>query len=356
MLKNLSYEFSKTELTFFKDLLSTVSPSGSEKETTKVVYDYLKEYCDLEYDLIGNLYAFKNNLSSDGIVVTAHADEVGFQVTKITDKGLIYVRRLGGLDRQTMPGTTLCVAGKTRELLGVFGKISPHVQPEIEKSKIIELESLWVDFGFRNKAEAIEHISIGDYLGVVPNFHYDIGMRSCISKGLDNKISVFILAIAISRIVQCGKNLPNGFAAVFTTQEEIGCRGAVIACQRLKPQKCICMDVGIATDIPSMKKQTSISDFNLHEGFGLCITPDNDSEFVKQLASIAEKESIPHQYTTCYRPAAGTETSKIQLTGNGISTAHISIPNRYMHSAVEMCSLQDAFSAVQLLVKYISSI
>ncbi len=356
MSKDLSDIFSESELIFLKDLLSTVSPSGAEQEATKVVYDYLKDYCRLKYDLIGNLYAYDDHLSEGGIAVTAHTDEVGFQVTKITDTGLVYVRRLGGLDRQTIPGTMLCVAGKTRELVGVFGKTSPHVQSEDEKSKVLELESLWVDFGFKNKTDATEYINIGDYLGVLPNFRYDIGRQTCISKGLDNKISVFILAITISRIVQGGKSLPDEFTAVFTTQEEIGCRGAIIASHRLKPQKCICLDVGIATDIPSMINQVAISDFNLHEGFGLCITPDNDSIFVKKLASIAAKESIPYQYVTGYRAVTGTETSRIQLTGHGVSTAHISIPNRYMHSAVEMCSLYDSYNAVQLLMRYISDL
>ncbi len=353
MLNLLSSQFSEKELNFLNDLLDTVSPSGAEQETTKAVYNYLKDLCALEYDLVGNLYAYKKDLVTDGLVITAHTDEVGFQITKITDAGMIYVRRLGGLDRQTMPGTMLCIANKPREIVGVFGKSSPHVQPELEKAKVIELDSLWVDFGFSNKTEAMTYVNIGDYMGVVPNHRFDIGMRSCISKGLDNKISVFILAVTIARLIQ-KDGLPNDFTAVFTVQEEIGCRGALIACQRLRPRKCICLDVGIATDIPSMKNQTTISDFNLHEGFGLCVTPDNDSAFVKQLASIADMEAIPYQYTTCYRPAAGTETSRIQLIGNGVSTAHMSLPNRYMHSAVEMCSLQDSASAIKFLVHFLS--
>lgn len=354
MLKHLLNEFTEDELNFLMDLLDTVSPSGAEQECTKVVYNYLKNFCNLEYDFIGNLYAYKNHLTSEGTVITAHTDEVGFQITKITEAGLIYVRRLGGLDRQTMPGTMLRIAGKPRELIGVFGKSSPHIQTDGEKSKVIELDSLWVDFGFVNKAEATSHVEIGDYVGVMPNHRFDIGMRTCVSKGLDNKISVFILAVTIARLMQ-KDGLPEDFTAVFTVQEEIGCRGALIACQRLRPQKCICLDVGIATDIPSMKSQTSISDFNLHGGFGLCVTPDNDPAFVKQLVSIAVKGEIPFQYTTCYRPAAGTETSRIQLIGNGISTAHISLPNRYMHSAVEMCSLYDAMCTIKLLLNFLSN-
>lgn len=353
MLKHLLNEFTKDELNFLNNLLDTVSPSGAEQETTRVVYDFLKNSCNLEYDFIGNLYAYKKHLIPEGIVITAHTDEVGFQITKVTETGLIYVRRLGGLDRQTMPGTMLCIADKPRELIGVFGKTSPHIQLESEKSKVIELDSLWVDFGFVNKAEALSHVSIGDYVGVIPNHRFDIGMRTCISKGLDNKISVFILAVTISRLMRKNE-LPDDFTAVFTVQEEIGCRGALIACQRLRPHKCICLDVGIATDIPTMNNQTSISDFNLHEGFGLCITPDNDQTFVKQLATIAIKEAIPFQYTTCYRPAAGTETSRIQLIGNGVSTAHISLPNRYMHSAVEMCSLYDSACTIKLLLRFLS--
>lgn len=106
--------------------------------------------------------------------------------------------------------------------------------------------------------------------------------RSIISKGLDNKISAFILSVIIKRIASYSC-FPQNITFVFTVQEEIGCRGAIVATNRLNPREAICLDVGIATDIPSMNGQTSLSDFTLHGGPGLCIAPDNNLHFVKKL-------------------------------------------------------------------------
>lgn len=348
--------FTIEEISFLNKLLSTVSPSGFEVECAEAIYTFLQGSCNLDYDVIGNLYAYSGErILENGIMLTSHIDEVGFQVTRITDKGMVYVRRLGGLDRQSMPGTKLMVAGKNRNLIGVFGKTSPHVQKESEKAQVIEQDNLWVDFGFGNKAEALSHIDIGDFIGVAPNAQFTMNNRSIISKGLDNKISAFILSVIIKRIASYSC-FPQNITFVFTVQEEIGCRGAIVATNRLNPREAICLDVGIATDIPSMNGQTSLSDFTLHGGPGLCIAPDNNLHFVKKLEKIAVDYGITHQLSTGFRPTGGTETSKIQIEGKGVSTVHISIPNRYMHSAVEMCSIDDAFNTVRLLISYISNV
>ena len=166
----LENNFTIEEISFLNKLLSTVSPSGFEVECAEAIYTFLQGSCNLDYDVIGNLYAYSGErILENGIMLTSHIDEVGFQVTRITDKGMVYVRRLGGLGRQSMPGTKLMVAGKNRNLIGVFGKTSPHVQKESEKAQVIEQDNLWVDFGLGNKAEALSHIDIGDFIGVAPN-------------------------------------------------------------------------------------------------------------------------------------------------------------------------------------------
>lgn len=351
MSKLIQYDIDTEEYAFLKSLLLTCSPSGQEYEAIQIVKRYLKESCILYTDVMGNLYATASeNENVCDVMLCAHIDEVGFQITKVTQEGFVYLRRLGGLDRQTMPGTTLCVARQSRDIVGVFGKTSPHVQKETEKSQSIEQDALWVDFGFNLYEQAKKYISVGDYVGVMPSFQTSIDGESVVSKGLDNKISVFILAALIKRLA--AKNeLPQNITFVFTVQEEIGCRGSIIASQRLKPQIAICLDVGITTDIPSMRHKTDLSEFVLGKGPGLCVTPDNNPILVDILKKCAVDNGIPFQITTCLRPAGGTETARIQLECCGISTAHISIPNRYMHSAVEMCRLCDAAYTINLLQK-----
>lgn len=350
----ITENFSKEELKFLDDLMHSVSPSGKEGEAAAIIQNFLQDYYITETDILGNLYVYSGSLHPQPLLITAHIDEIGFQITRVNDNGLAYVRKLGESDRQTLAGTLLQVCGKSNYLIGLFGKIAPHLQNSSERNQVIDTDSLWVDFGFVSKDEAFHYIDIGDYLGIAPNFRFDITGKSCISKGLDNKFGAFVLAISLKRLA-CLDIFDGKFVAVFTTQEELGYRGAILASQRLKPSKCICIDVGFATDIPSMRNQTSISEFYLHHGPGLCIAPDNNFELTQELIEIASQKAIPYQISTSYKPVTGTETARIQLAGSGVVSAHISIPNRYMHSAVEMCSLIDAHYTINLLTEYLSS-
>lgn len=347
--------FDEEEQSFLHQLLQTVSPSGNEGECRNVVASYLKKYCNLEIDSLGNLYAtaFKR-LSNTEIMITSHMDEIGFQITKISDNGLAFVRRLGGVDRQTIPGSMITIADKSRDIVGVFGKISPHIQRENEKNQIIEQENLWVDFGFTSKDDAQRLITVGDYVGLSPNYKYSINNKCIFSKGLDNKISVFILAILLKRLAILN-SMPKNLTAVFTVQEEIGCRGAMVATRLLNPKVAICLDVAIASDIPGMTSKTFMSDLYLDQGPALCIAPDNTTELVNSLKELAIENKIPYQITTGLSPANGTEASIVQTCNSGVATANIGIPSRYMHSAVEMCSLIDAHYTINLLTEYLNT-
>lgn len=175
--------FSNEELTFLRNLMQSISPSGKECEATSVIQDYLKYDYHTEIDILGNLYVYAESIRPQSVLLTAHIDEVGFQITRISDNGLVYLRKLGEPDRQTLAGTLLSVCGQTTDLIGAFGKIAPHMQSQTERNQVIDLDSLWVDFGFVSKEEALHYINIGDYLGIAPNFQFDVSGRSCISKG-----------------------------------------------------------------------------------------------------------------------------------------------------------------------------
>ena len=353
MQKQLLNNFKEDELIFLQNLLNTSSPSGNEYELVREVSLFLNGVCNLQTDSIGNLYIRSLNHTTSQIMITAHGDEVGFQITQIDTKGFCYMRRLGGLDKQTIPGTVLCVSGKDRSLIGVMGKTPPHIQNSNDKEHTLDLNSLWVDFGFSDKEEAESQIEIGDYLTAYPNYYWSNNGTNIISKGLDNKISVFILAVSMKRLA-ISNLLPTNIVGVVTTQEEIGCRGSIIATQNIKPKIAICLDVGITTDIPNGGAHKELSLFNIGKGFGLCITPDNNPKLTKLLKTVCIEKNIPFQISTALRPAGGTETARIQLENGGIPVCHISIPNRYMHSCVEMCNINDAYSTVNLLENALS--
>ncbi len=337
-------------VSFLQTLLETSSPSGNEYAAINAIKEYLGDTVCHYNDVLGNLYLPIGNGDKLKILITAHCDEVGFQVTHIDDCGFIYVRRLGGLDRHTIPGTEVVILGKSLSVNGVFGKKSPHILNDVERSHLIALSDTWIDIGASTKEDALKYVSVGDYVTASSNFKFTSDGKRIISKGLDDKIGVYILVEALKKLQNT--NLDISVVGVVTVQEEVGSRGSIIATHKINPDIGITLDVGIATDIPNMNN-IELGVFRLGGGPGLCINADNNYKLVNIFNDTASENQIPIQTVVGYKFTGGTETAKMQLCGDGIVTAHISIPNRYMHSVVEMCDLDDITNAINLLYKTI---
>ena len=346
------YRIRQDDIAFLEKILLTNTPSGNEREIIRLLKEQ-PDICDMNTDIMGNLY-LKTGSGPGKVMITAHCDEVGFQVTSIDENGFVYVRRLGGLDKHCIPGTKVVVTGSNPPICGVFGKKSPHIQTKEESGKLLELEDLWIDFGFDSKDDASDHIHIGDYITAMATPMILSNKNRIVSKGLDNKISVFILWEAMKILSKMSLDSIE-VTGVVTTQEEIGCRGGIVATQIVKPDIAFCLDVGIATDIPS-KLDKKCGNFRLGDGPGINRNPDNNEMLEKLLIEVADKNDIKYQQTIGFCPTGGTETARIQLLSEGVVTANISIPNRYMHSAVEMCDLSDAENCIKLIVAAIKEL
>lgn len=337
-----------------KEILDTKSPSGCEQQASNWMRKQVSSFCSVEADSIGNLYMYTGDegINSFRVMITAHADEVGFQVTDVDERGYIYVRKIAGLDSQTVPGTIVVAVTKNGEIEGVFGKKSPHVVSGKEREKVLNIEDLWIDFGFESKDEALNHIEVGDYITAQAHTIITNNGKRIVAKALDNKVGLFILSEVLKYLSQ--QRLQIQVVGVATTQEELGCRGSKIAANRVNPDIAFCLDVGIATDIPYMNLR-KYGNFELGAGVGIVRNADNSDFLTQMLKNTAEINKITYQQTIGYQPTGGTESSVVQLAMRGIPTANISIPNRYMHSVVEMCDLRDVESAISLLTKCIMS-
>ena len=338
--------FDSKQLELLFELLNTNSPSGCECQIVNVLREHMSEYCDTETDVIGNLYMKVGNKQGLKVMISAHSDEVGLQVIYIDKTGFVYVRNVASIDKQTIPGNVIVALTSQGEIRGVIGKKSPHVIDNKDKEVVPSICDLWIDFGFESDEEAKKFIQIGDYVTLYSHPQISNNGKRIISKALDNKIGVFVLAEVIKNLSKM--NLPINVIGVATAQEEIGCRGGIVAANRIKPDVAFCIDVGIATDIPSMPKQ-HYGELQLGKGVALIQNANSNGVLVKDLVDIAKRQNIPLQTTIGYRPNGGTEAAFIQLASTGVATANISIPNRYMHSLVEMCDLRDVISAIDLL-------
>lgn len=337
---------------FLESLINSNSVSGFEDEALAIFEEYLKPYSNVFRDNLNNCYAFINSSSSKRILIEAHIDEIGFQVTYIDDMGFVYVRQNGGVDCATLPGSIVEIHTSDNKVVsGVIGKRPIHVQKPEERAKVVELEDLWIDTGL-SKENVTELISVGDVVSFQPNF-FRLEENRIISKGLDDKIGVFIIAEVIRLL--SNENLSIGVCAIATVQEEVGCKGAKVCVENIKPQMAISVDVGFATDVPNISKKR-YGDIALGKGPVINCNTDCNREMVNIAKVVSKSTNLNIQLNANPISTGGTNTASLQVSYKGVKTLLLSIPNRYMHTQVEMCDLRDVETTIKLIVEIVKYI
>ena len=344
------------EIEFLKKLLNTPGVSGFETAAGGLFRDYMGPYVDkCNVDVLGNSYALiekkqLHNASSVKFMIEAHIDEIGFQVIYISDTGYLYLRRNGGIDVQCVPGSQVVICTSSgEEILGIIGKKPMHLINPDERGKKIELENLWVDTG-RDPDEVKNKISIGD--AVIPKSNMICLTENRItSKGLDDKIGVFIVSQVMKRLSVI-PDLSHTIYGVASVQEEVGCRGAITCGYEINPDISISVDVDFATDVPDCSKK-EFGDISLGKGVVISKNLDNNQDLTYFAENIAKENNIPYQLSARHRSSGGTSAAKIQLSRSGIKTLSLGIPCRYMHTPVELCDLRDVEAAIELICNII---
>lgn len=334
-----------------KKILNTVSVSGNEQIVSLIMADCAKTYgLKAQSDVMGNTYVY---IGCDGpkskVLIEAHCDEIGFQVIHIAESGYIYLRRNGGIDEQCVPGSQFLIQTKNGELIpAVIGKKPIHLMNSDDRKHTIEMHQLWLDTGLETE-EVMDKISVGDYVAVSPNARF-LGANRITSKALDNKLGVFVLTqvIEATTLVDYIKDI----CIAATVQEEVGSRGAVTCAHKVKPEIAITIDLDFATDVPNCNP-ARYGKINLGNGVIIPRNVDCDSELSYQFELLANELGIAHQISARPHATGGTNTSRIQLSRDGIRTISLGIPCRYMHTPVEVCDLRDVQACISLVFEYI---
>ncbi len=345
--------FEENSLKFFTDLLAASGPSGYEEATAAVFRNYLNGFChQVQTDVMGNTTGILNPDAKFRVMLAGHYDEIGFQVVYINDDGLIYFRPNGGIDKLNVPSSEVDIITAHGKVHGVIGKKPIHLLSPKERETPPDLDDLWIDIGAESKEEAESLVSVGDPVAMRPNVTF-MGKNRIMSKGMDDKVGAFIVAETLRELSR--RKLNVGVYGAGTVQEELGLRGATTCAYNINPDIAIAMDVGFATDIPDIPKK-KMGDIRLGRGPILTRSADNNPVLFRMLQTTAEKYNIPHQRSAAHRASGGTDTATIQLTRSGVATALISIPNRYMHSPVEICDLRDVHNCVRILTETIANL
>ncbi len=345
----MSYEINEE---FLKKLVTTPRATGYEFPAQAVIKEYLENDADkIEVDNVGNVYAIINPKSPFKIMLAGHIDQIGFQISHIDDNGFLWILPLGGFDTSTIPGKRVRVISDKGEFLGVIGKKAVHLMKPDERKKAPEMEKLFIDIGAKDKEEALTKVDVGDF--AIWDYGYQrLGDNNyAVSSGFDDAIGSFIVAEIMKELAK-DKSFYAGVYGISTVQEEIGMRGAHIAAEKIKPDVGIAFDVGFAADAPEIEKK-QVGDTKLGEGPIISIGPNFNPVVVKKFFKLAEENELPYQKNAAPK-GTGTDANAIQLSG--AATGLLGIPNRYMHTASEVISLDDIKNIVKLVVVFIKSI
>ena len=336
---------------FLEKYLNNASPTGFEAEGQKLWLEYLKPYIDDYFvDTYGTVVGVINPEAEYKVVIEAHADEISWFVNYITDQGYIYVRRNGGSDAIIAPSMRVNFHTRKGIVKGVFGWPAIHVR-KVENDKAPTVETIFIDCGASSKAEVEE---LGIHVGTVVTFTDEfmvMNEKYYVGRALDNRIGGFMIAEVARRISENKKKLPFGLYIVIAVQEEIGLRGAEMIAHRIKPNVAIITDVTHDTQSPMYEKKTS---GDLHCGKGPVVTygPAVQNNLLQMIIDTAQKKEIPFQRAAATR-ATGTDTDAFAYSSDGVASALISLPLKYMHTTVETVHKDDVENVIRLIYEFV---
>ena len=340
---------SEHSLTFLKQVLNAAGPSGFETRAARAWRAEAARFSAVVGDVAGNSTATVNPGGSPVIFLAGHIDEIGVIAQYIDDEGFVSIQPIGGWDIEVLVGQRIRFLSRDGDVVGVVGKKPIHL---VVRSKNGEKETrfsdLWVDIGAQNRAEAEQRLSVGDP-GVIDAPAVELPNDRLVSRAIDNRIGAFIVLEALRRYAE-----KPGHACVIaaaTTQEEIGYRGggARIGASAARPQMAIVVDVTFATDHPGLEKK-ELGDYPLGSGpvisRGSIVSP----VAFQLLRRAAAERKIPSRVQAAGRDT-GTDADTMHFLREGIATAVVSVPNRYMHTPNEMISLRDVDHAIELIAE-----
>ena len=337
---------------FFKQILETPSPSGFEQPVQSLVREYVGAFADeVRTDLHGNVIACCNPGADLRVMLAGHCDQIGLIVSFIDDEGFIYTNTLGGWDPQQLIGQRMTIHAQGGPIPAVIARKAIHLLDEEERKQVVKQKDLWLDIGAKNKDEAAGVVSVGDPVTLELGFQE---MRNGLanSPGMDDKTGLWVCVEALRRAKKRGLNV--SLYTVSTVQEEVGLRGATTSAHGINPHVGIAVDVTHATDCPTIEKNQE-GDVRLGGGPVVYRGPNFNPVVAQRLGEAADELDLPVQWAAMGRPA-GTDANPMQLTRDGVAAGLVSVPNRYMHSAVEMISLDDIDQCAELLAGFAAAI
>ncbi|HCX62279.1 MAG TPA: aminopeptidase [Clostridiales bacterium] len=324
---------------FLKELTELSGVSGNEYEVRNYIKNKLKEIgCEFYIDKLGNVVAHNKGKKNKKIMVAAHMDEVGLIVSHIDSDGFIKFQAVGGIDQRVLNSKVVTIG--ENKINGVIGSKAVHLMKGEEREKSIPIDKLYIDIGTDSKSETEKLVNIGDYAAFKSDY-VEFGEDLIKAKALDDRAGCSALLELLSM------KLDAEFYGVFTVMEEVGCRGAQAAAYSLEPDFSIVLEGTVSADMPEIKDHSKVT--SVGKGVAISLMDSStlyDIDEVRKVEKIALDNNIPYQLRKS--SAGGNDAGVIHKTKSGSRVVAISVPCRYIHSSVNVASINDYNSVVQL--------
>jgi putative aminopeptidase FrvX len=333
---------------FFEAYINNASPTGFEAEGQKLWLNYIKPAVDkYEVDDYGTVYGIVNPSAKFKVAIEAHADEISWFVSYITEQGLIYVKRNGGSDHQIAPSKRVWIHTRDgKKIPAVFGWPAIHTRAG-GKEQAPEMKNIFLDLGCTKKEEVL---ALGVHVGCVITYQdefFVLNDRYFGGRALDNRAGGFMIAKVARMLKENKKKLPFALYIVNSVQEEVGLRGAEMVAHTIHPNCAIVTDVCHDTTTPMIDKLVE-GDFKAGDGPVLTVGPAVHNKLLDFVINTAKSGKIPYQIDAASR-STGTDTDAFAYTSGGIPSVLISLPLRYMHTTVEMVAIDDVENVIRLI-------
>ncbi len=340
---------------FLFEYLNNAAPTGYEYSGQKIWLDYVKPYIDeWRSDNYGTAYGIINPEADFKVVIEAHADEIGWRVNYISEKGLIYVIRNGGSDHLIAPSKRVNIhTDKAGVLKGLFGWPAIHTRTSKTEKKPA-LDNIFIDVGATSKEEVLEMgIDIGNPITFIDEFD-KLNGKYYYGRALDNRMGGFCIAEVARKLKENKIKLPFGLYLVNSVQEEVGLRGAQMITDTIAPNIAIVTDVSHDTSTPMIENKI-YGEIECGKGPELTFAPSVHNKLLRMILDTADKNKIPYQRSAASR-STGTDTDAFAYSNGGVPSALISLPLRYMHTTVEMAHKNDIENVIELIYQTLQHI
>jgi putative aminopeptidase FrvX len=342
------------DLTFIKGMVDTFSISGNEIELSNLISNMvksLKDNIDISIDKFNNVSVKIEGLSSDLIMLDAHLDQIGFVISGIEENGMINCYMVGGCSLGATEAREFVVLTDKGKIPCVANKKHVHLIKNEKDDLPKNSYDIIFDIGCKTKEEAEKLVEIGDYIGYKPSFG-TLQNNLIYGTALDDKIGCFMVFKILENIVESGIKPNKTIVFTFTGQEETGITRLKHLIKKYQPYKVIEFDVTFASDYETVKEK-EVGKCDLGNGIVLYVGTLVDTEIKNKLVKFGkENESLKFQRQVL-TSGIGYNSDAVYSLGEYADVTIIGIPLRNMHSTVEICSMDDVYSGIELLSKTI---